>query len=173
MELFSIDDIMEQMSELVRSYRNYHLNHIHMDPAEKEECKENAQTARDTFRTMFRGLIDSEQFLINDPENAVLGTLRSWAEQIRPSPIGERGVGLMLGECSDLLLQLTSEQTSAREPPAWPYVRKIKYALTYNKSASLYSIIANNHRVSLNAHILSKGLVLVDLPGRPSRYLIL
>lgn len=42
-------------------------------------------------------------------------------------------------------MQLTSEVTDAQEPAIWPYVQKIK--------------------VFLRAHILSKGLVLVDLPG--------
>ena len=129
-EMFSIDDTMVQMTELVRSYRNYHLNRVHMEPAEVRECKEKARIAKDTFRAMFRGLIDDEQFLINDPEDAVLRTLRSWAEQTYPSPIGERRVGLTQEECADILPQLTSEQTSAEEPAVWPYVRKVKYVLT-------------------------------------------
>jgi hypothetical protein len=139
MELFSIEDIMVQMTELVRSYRKYYLDHMNMEASEREDCKEKARIAQDTFRAMFRGRLESEQFLINDPENAVLGTLRSWAEQMRPTPIGERGVGLTLGQCADLLLLLTSDQASAQEPAAWPYVRKIKYASTYNKFSTLYS----------------------------------
>src|ERR1700709_1314986 len=47
-----------------------------------------------------------------------------------------------------------SERSSMRQPTTNPYH---------------YILVTNNHRVSLNAHILSKGLVLVDLPGRPSR----
>jgi hypothetical protein len=148
MELFSIDEIMEQMTELVRCYRSQHLKHINMeDCAEEEEREKKAKIAKNTFQTMFGGLIDSEQFLINDSENAVLGTLRSWVEEMRPTPIGERGLGLTQEKCSDLLQQFTSEhtpeqtseQTSAREPARWPYFRKVKYATTYNKSASLYS----------------------------------
>lgn len=133
MELFSIENIMEQMTELVRSYRYYHLNYMNMELPEKEEWKEKARMAQDTFRAMFRGLLGSEQFLINEPENKVLETLRLWAEQRLPPPIRERGVGLTLGQCSDLLLQLTSDQASEQVPAAWPYVRKIKYAIPCSK----------------------------------------
>jgi hypothetical protein len=94
-----------------------------------KDFEDKAKIAQDTFRAMFRGRIDSEQFLLGDSEDTVLETLRSWAESMGPSAISGREIRLTLEDCSALLMQLTSEQTSDRQPAVWPYVRKIKYVL--------------------------------------------
>ncbi|KAF4487271.1 Nuclear GTPase SLIP-GC [Colletotrichum fructicola Nara gc5] len=107
-ELFTQDDLMEQVTHLLQSYRRFHLHAEEMTVADGlEEAKEHAGVARDTFRALFRGRLGNEAFLTTEPEGFVLWTFR--------------------------------------RPAIWPFVRKIK--------------------VFLDAHILSKGLVLVDLPG--------
>jgi hypothetical protein len=128
--LFSIDEITRQMTELLRSYRHYYLNCMDIeDSDEMKDFKEQAKIALDTFRAMFGGRIDNEKFLLDGSEDAVLETLRSWAQSMAPSAISEREIRPTLEDCSALLMQLSSEQISDRQPAVWPYVRKIKYVL--------------------------------------------
>jgi hypothetical protein len=122
-----MDKITEQITELLRSYRHYHLHHMDMDRDERKDFEEKAKLAQDTFRAMFRGRLDSEQFLIDEPEDSVLGTLRSWVQDLDLSAISGREVRLTLADCSTLLVRLTSEHISAREPAVWPYICKIKF----------------------------------------------
>ncbi|KAL0931975.1 Nuclear GTPase SLIP-GC 3 [Colletotrichum truncatum] len=144
-ELFSVDDLVKQAEDLLKSYRHYHLNSDEMEGNELSDFKEQAQVALDTFRAMFRGRYDDEEFLTEDRLKVALRTLKSRVVELRPSEIEGRQVDTNLQDCSTRLMRLTSEVASSREPALWPYIKKIK--------------------VSLNSHILSKGLVLVDLPG--------
>ncbi|KAH0425848.1 hypothetical protein CcaCcLH18_10717 [Colletotrichum camelliae] len=144
-ELFSQDDLMKQVTDLLQSYRRFHLHAEEMTVADGlEEAKEHAAVARDTFRALFRGRLENEAFLATEPEARVLSTLRRWLQDGVPRLGGSHFRSSKEG-CSDFLIQLTSEAPGAQGPAIWPFVRKIK--------------------VFLDAHILSKGLVLVDLPG--------
>ncbi|RDW75398.1 hypothetical protein BP6252_06540 [Coleophoma cylindrospora] len=142
-DLFNADEIRDQLIELLQSYRHYHLHTETMDEEEKRAIEQKANMAQDTFRAMFRGQLDNEQFLTEMTNESALAILMSYAQE-KP-PISERESTSTLVECSELLMRLTSEQTSPQGPALWPYIRKIK--------------------VFLNAHILRNGLVLVDLPG--------
>lgn len=134
-ELLSLDAIMEQVTELLGSYRKYHSILADIERGEnveledKRDLEERAAITQDTFRAMFRGRLDSEQFLTSEPEDSVLVTLRSWAQAMIPSVINGREVRITLAECSALLTRLTSEQTSGQDPVVWPYVRKIKFVI--------------------------------------------
>ncbi|KAF6826582.1 Nuclear GTPase SLIP-GC 3 [Colletotrichum musicola] len=114
------------------------------DDLEARDFEEQAQVALDTFRAMFRGHLD-ENFLAEDGADFVLETLQSWLIETRPDHVGGQQSQATLEECASLLMNLTSETASLNQPAIWPYIKKIK--------------------VFLNSHILSKGLVLVDLPG--------
>lgn len=144
-ELFSVDEVMEQITQLLQAYRHYHFHGAEMSQDQKKYFEERAKIAQDTFRAMFRGRLDGEQFLIDQPEDSVLVTLRSWTQDIGLSAIDRREVRSTLADCSALLMRFTLDQASSQEPAIWPYVRKIK--------------------VFLKVPALSKGLVLVDLPG--------
>ncbi|GJC81467.1 nuclear GTPase SLIP-GC [Colletotrichum liriopes] len=144
-ELFAEDEVAKQLAQLLGSYRRFHLHAGEMTRGDgAEEAEEQAKVALDTFRAMFRGRLGDEKFLAEDPEADVLSTMRSWLEETYPQDEGEHTMD-EVRECSSLLMRLTSEARGARESVVWPYVKKIK--------------------VFLNSHILSKGLVLVDLPG--------
>ncbi|KAH7129906.1 hypothetical protein B0J13DRAFT_627047 [Dactylonectria estremocensis] len=144
-QLFSLKEIEDQLLNLLQSYRHFHLHKDEMDPGEREEMKAVAERARDTFRSLFRDRMSDENFLLKNEESSVLQSLNSWAADARPSEIASRECGLSLETCSSRLMQLSSEPASKANPAKWPFIRKI--------------------RIFLNAHILSKGLVLVDLPG--------
>ncbi|KAK1566032.1 uncharacterized protein LY79DRAFT_529529, partial [Colletotrichum navitas] len=145
MELFDKDELANQVHELLKSYRRFHLHAREMTRDDGvEEAEQQAKVALDTFRAMFRGRLGDEAFLANDMEENVLSLLRSWLNETYPQDDGKYTMAEVQA-CSSLLMRLTSETAGAREPAIWSYIKTIK--------------------VFLNSHILSKGLVLVDLPG--------
>ncbi|EXJ72753.1 uncharacterized protein A1O5_03900 [Cladophialophora psammophila CBS 110553] len=155
-EYFTQEEIREQFTELLQSYRSHHL-HEHDDDTSMtaDDCgdlQEKAKAAKDTFRAAFRNhLTQNERFLLDDPEEHVLQTLLTWAVSTGLPVVGgtnmvPRTEFARAEVFSNHLMGLTSEPADASEPSKWPFIRKIS-------------------RVYLNAYILSKGLVLVDLPG--------
>ncbi|KAK5988118.1 hypothetical protein PT974_12258 [Cladobotryum mycophilum] len=144
-ETFSIEDINTQIKELLRSFRHYHLQQNDLDAGEREDFEQRANVARDTFRAMFGPRLNGDQFLLLESESVVLDSVLSWVREVFPSTVSGRHVNSSLAECSDRLMRLTSEVSGNSQPSVWPFIRKIK--------------------VFSRAHILSKGLVLVDLPG--------
>ncbi|KAK2054164.1 hypothetical protein LY76DRAFT_523077, partial [Colletotrichum caudatum] len=144
-ELFDRDELTNQIDELLTSYRHFHLHATKMTKEDRvEEAEEQAKVALDTFRAMFRGRLGDGAFLAGGPDEDVRSTLRSWLDETYPQDDEKYTVG-EAEACSRLLMRLTSETAGAHEPAVWPYIKTIK--------------------VFLNSHILSKGLVLVDLPG--------
>jgi hypothetical protein len=156
-----VDEIDAQLTKLLQSYRRYHLPSVDIDQQELDDFEEAADLAQDTFQAMFKGRLEDELFLIQWPEQTVIETLRSWANDIGPSSTDHREVYNSLEDCARRLLQLTSEHNSTHEPSKWPYINKVRFVV----SAPIIYSLTDHHRVFLNAHILSKGLVLVDLPG--------
>ncbi|KAL2694823.1 hypothetical protein Neosp_001410 [[Neocosmospora] mangrovei] len=136
-DLFTMEDLREQLTGMLQSYRHYHLHSDEMvDAAERREKEDSANLARDTFRAMFRGRLTDEAFLINRPEEDVLETLFQWAARGRPSAFVTRQSGLSQDACSKALMELASEPPSRNQPAQWPYIRST-----------------------------NRGLILVDLPG--------
>lgn len=126
-EFFSEDELIEQVTELFQSYRRYYLHPQDMwDEDERKASEERANVAWDTFQAMFRGRLEIEQFLRSEPQDSVLATLISWTQEMGRSPVGGRWTRTTLADCSDHLMQLTSNLSSAQEPAVWPYMRKIK-----------------------------------------------
>ncbi|KAF5668081.1 hypothetical protein FHETE_5347 [Fusarium heterosporum] len=142
--LFSVEELRDQLAKLLQAYRNFELLHEAETPGERQEMEDNAKVARDTFRAMFRGRMN-EAFLVTSSYDEVLSQLTQWASEAMPSPLSTRYIGLSPRACSDTLMRLSSEPASRESPAIWPYIRSL--------------------RVFLNAHILSRGLILVDLPG--------
>ncbi|KAK5663817.1 hypothetical protein OQA88_20 [Cercophora sp. LCS_1] len=140
---FNQEELRRQFVEMVSNYRHHHFHSPEIDnDGDRRHWEDLAKLARDTFSVMFRGRFTPSS-LTSGQENEVVETLLSWAEERNRIP-GDI-IANTAEECSAKLMNLTSEEASPREPAAWPYIKKIS--------------------VSLNSHILSKGLVLVDLPG--------
>ncbi|KAJ4328907.1 hypothetical protein N0V84_000695 [Fusarium piperis] len=55
--LFTMDELQEQLTGMLQSYRHYHLHSSEMEDAERRDNEESANLARDTFRAMFRGRV--------------------------------------------------------------------------------------------------------------------
>lgn len=130
-----------------------------MERDERRHSKELSNLARDTFSAMFPDRYSSA-VLMSGNEDAVVNTLLGWAQQRGEFARNRSETRQSREECSDLLIKLTSEGTAADGPAVWPYIKKIRY-VSFSSSGAL----ANSHSVHLRAHILSRGLVLVDLPG--------
>ncbi|KAI0509571.1 hypothetical protein F5B22DRAFT_657953 [Xylaria bambusicola] len=143
-ETFSDAELMPQLRNLLEDYRHYHLNRDSFEPHELVELEKRADIARDTFQAMFPGVFIDKSSFIRDTEQGSLSTLTLWVQRFDRSMIPKRQSGLGLEECSSLLMQLSSDVPS-NETSLWPWIKKIM----------VYS----------DAHILSKGLILVDLPG--------
>ncbi|TGJ78173.1 hypothetical protein E0Z10_g10588 [Xylaria hypoxylon] len=144
-ERFSETELMPQLKGLLRDYRHFHLNRDSFSSNDEVvDLEKRAGIASDTFQAMFPGRFIDKNTFMRDTESQCLSTLTSWVLDFDQSMIPERKSELGLDECSEFLMQLSSD-TSSRAVPLWPWIKKIM--------------------VYLNAHILSKGLILVDLPG--------
>lgn len=153
---------------MVSNFR-YHLNSEQMEYLEaqmeddedrEETTKEGMEWAKlsrvalDTLDAMFRGRM-TESLLRSKatPVDEIVETLLGWVAELGRGTEHVSSYEVdSLPKCTDFLAHLSTEQkTSAQEGVAeWPFIKHIT--------------------VSLNAHILSKGLVLVDLPGMPPSF---
>lgn len=164
-----MEEIDDQLTDFVWSYRYFHKFGESLEQDEKNDAEKSAELARDTFRAMFRGRMANESFLVDWKEEDVVETLVSWVNDAAPLTMSKRQVTSNLNDCSELLMRLTSEHKSVDddEPAVWPYIKKIRYDLRLFNGLAVHT---NNPRIYLKSHILSKGLVLVDLPGMFAGY---
>ncbi|KAL2276767.1 hypothetical protein FJTKL_00429 [Diaporthe vaccinii] len=144
-EKFSIEELCDQLSELLGCYKNFHAHGESLDEEARKDLEARANIAADTFRAMFRGSLQDDDWLLEESQDVILDQFHDWMTSASGLQSPSRQVVTSLEQCSSLLMQLTSEVLDAQVPATWPYIRKIK--------------------VSLKAHILSRGLILVDLPG--------
>ena len=126
-----MDEIMEQLTDLLRSYRHYHLNSTDETWAaeDRRAAEEVAGVAYDTFRAMFVSRLHEQQFLVSSTEAEVVGEFRDAVQQFYQSAMSEPQVIPDADACSNALMDLTSEQNSSHGPATWPYIRKIKSVL--------------------------------------------
>ncbi|KAI1348075.1 hypothetical protein F5Y01DRAFT_228690 [Xylaria sp. FL0043] len=144
-EKFSEAELMPQLQSLLQDYRHFHLNRDSFSSQEEVgDLEKRAGIARDTFQAMFPTAFIGNNTFLSESEAEALSTLISWVQSFDKSIIHDRRSELGLDECSSWLMQLSSD-TSSERVPLWPWIKKII--------------------VYLNAHILSRGLILVDLPG--------
>ncbi|KAK4161389.1 hypothetical protein QBC43DRAFT_323938 [Cladorrhinum sp. PSN259] len=148
---FTEDELRTQLSGLVQSYQYWeaYQHSPELGGADRKLAEEQYKLASDTFQAMFRGRVrmaNPKAFITSHSENIVLETMMLWTRQLGPRAVrDEEHIFDNAEACSSMLSSLNSEDRSIEEPSSWPYIKKI----------SLY----------LNAHVLRKGLVLVDLPG--------
>ena len=123
-----MNEMMDQLTELLRSYRHYHLNSAdeNWEAEDKRAAEHVAGVAYDTFRAIFVPRLREETFLVSSTEAEVIEGFRNAAHQFYQTEVSEPGAIPTLAECSAALMALTSEQGSSHEPATWPYIRKIK-----------------------------------------------
>ncbi|KAJ3474062.1 hypothetical protein NLG97_g10010 [Lecanicillium saksenae] len=135
-ELFSESELLESLMLLLSFYCSWHNEE---DEARGGGDKERAKLATDTFGSMFQGQLSADT-LQKTTENGMRLLFARLIAEFRPSNENLVQIGLTQERCKDELQRFSESKSST-----WPFIRKIK----------LFS----------NAHILSRGLILVDLPG--------
>lgn len=125
-EFFRLDECLEELAELLHSYRTLRQNEGSISPEDTHMFQKQLRPAQDTFRAMFGRRLGDEAFLLENPEDSVLETLKTWTEEILGSQRTDLISGLTVKGCSDLLKQLGSARKSATELVIWPYIRKVK-----------------------------------------------
>ncbi|KAK6073656.1 Nuclear GTPase SLIP-GC 3 [Seiridium cupressi] len=155
-DLFSRAELDDMLQDMLQAFRQYEFHSDQMAGEEKEDCDKRHRIAWSTFQAMFGDhLANSSAILTNGTEESVLETLRLWSRDGDVEALGGRRVLDTLAECSDHLVKLTSDPISPGERAIWPFLKRL--------------------RVFSKAHVLSKGLVLADLPARRNiteRYLL-
>ncbi|KAK3381146.1 hypothetical protein B0H63DRAFT_474992 [Podospora didyma] len=144
---FTKEDLENQITEHLHAYRLFNLHGHELERDEMPKWELRATVARDAFNTMFGNGGFGDDILLRWPEGDVIIAMLDRAGEIQPHGTKRRETTASLGETSDRLMHLNSEtgSSSFRQPAVWPFIKKIS--------------------VFIRAHILSKGLVLVDLPG--------
>lgn len=124
----SVEEIISQLEELLRAYRMFKLrgNDDDADVETVRELERKANIAWDTFHSMFRGRLAQEEFLLEETEATILGMFRTMITDLQPSCVEGQQIVNSLEECSSLLMQLTTQQTSGQDTALWPYIRKIR-----------------------------------------------
>jgi len=150
-DYFTLEELKAQFKDLLQAYRDYKslTSESDITAEEREDLKKKADLAGSTFTSSFRDrLAQNPRILLSSPFDHTLDTMMDWASQILPRQGNMQSSFALIEQCSSRLNQLTSETDDAARTSVWPFIRKI--------------------RVYLKAHILSKGLIIADLPGMSS-----
>lgn len=127
-EYFQREELEKQISELLESYRHYHLSYDELsDDEERRFFEEKAGVARDTFTAMFRvQLRNNEDFLLEtEDEQDVLEQLMSWVD-VSPHSTMAKETLADAETCSQRLNELTSDPGSLNAQAMWPFIHRIK-----------------------------------------------
>ncbi|KAF2789491.1 hypothetical protein K505DRAFT_365563 [Melanomma pulvis-pyrius CBS 109.77] len=147
-DYFTLEALRRQFKELLRAYREYQSlpNDSDITNEERADLKKRADLAKNTFSASFKErLVQNPGILLSLPFDQAVNIMIVWALQILPQQETTRESFGLIRQCSARLTQLTSETDSVAQTCVWPFIRKI--------------------RVYLKAHVLSKGLIIADLPG--------
>lgn len=128
-ELATEEELLEQLTEMLHSYRQFKLSSGELDASEQNVAQERAERAEDTFRALFRGRLDNLSSLSRGSQSSVLDKFRRWISELQPSLSDTRASGLTAEECAEMLKRLSSESPDLTVPAVWPYLRKIRCAV--------------------------------------------
>lgn len=146
-----------------------------MAAEDRENLKQKADLAISTFRASFGEKLENTPALLEVVAfNEAINTMMTWVSQVLPllereeSGILSKEVFDDMNQCSNRLKSLTSETGERGQPSLWPFIRKIKFVQSNPSRLIIRTtwLMYEHHRVYMRAHILSRGLILADLPGR-------
>ncbi|RYP50632.1 hypothetical protein DL768_003914 [Monosporascus sp. mg162] len=156
-DYFPLDELKKQFEELLRAHRDYQsLPRNSRGRDEDDEDNSNgrglqrkADLARETLRASFRERLEQAPTVLSSmPFGHAVETMVEWASQLLPRQGGQESFSTVEG-CSSRLRELSSESDDSLpnggSRTCWPFIQKL--------------------RVYLRAYILSKGLIIADLPG--------
>jgi hypothetical protein len=155
-DYFSIDELRKQYEELLRAHRDFNLlpkNQRSNDESDiaaddKQQLQKKSMLAIATFEASFgERLKKMPGILLSTPFERAVENMVEWSLQLLPQ--AEQRSFSTIEECCAWSRELVSETESASSSGnvqrSWPFIQKV--------------------RVYLKAYILSKGLIIADLPG--------
>ncbi|KAI1302941.1 hypothetical protein F5Y03DRAFT_191982 [Xylaria venustula] len=142
-EHFSEEEMVTQLEAYLDDYRALNRDSNSPNPV----CEDQVKVVGDTisFLTLLETLPANKYSIFFSPKQWVLEWFRYSVRLLRRAGMCWQRLRLTNDEFSALLKQLTSMNASTSGEATWPWIKKI--------------------RVFMNSYFLSKGLVLVDLPG--------
>jgi hypothetical protein len=152
-DYFSSEALKTQFEELLKAYRDDQslLGDMRTGDEDakvyRDTLTRKASLALATFKTSFGDWLGKESSLLSTvPFDRAIEKMIKRVSQLLPSQAGPEPFST-IEACSIRLRELVSEPNiaNADSPTYWPFIRKV--------------------RVYLKAHILSKGLIIADLPG--------
>ncbi|EDU46388.1 conserved hypothetical protein [Pyrenophora tritici-repentis Pt-1C-BFP] len=156
-DYFTLHELRRQFEELLRAHRDYQslLKAPKSNGGDEEgesggkALRRKADLATQTFQAIFREKLHENPNALSSMEfDRAVGLMVDWASALLPRLQGQQSFGT-IERCSARLRELTSDSidpsNNSVSQTRWPFIRKIC--------------------VYLNAYILSKGLIIADLPG--------
>ncbi|PVH91907.1 hypothetical protein DM02DRAFT_544867, partial [Periconia macrospinosa] len=155
-DYFTVEELKPSYEDLLTAYRD-NVDSLADDrlPENRTEAQKKFDLALSTFRASFKERLEhTPTILTTMPFDSAIDTMVEWARQtlrscsISGSPSGFQQSYQSVEECSARLSQLTSEVNipgAGHQICPWPFVKKLT--------------------VHLKSVILSKGLIIADLPG--------
>ena len=156
-EYFSLPELKHQFEHLLSAYRNNETIDLGANPTKRQEevienkegLDQKANLALQTFKAIFHQELQKDpKVLIDDDFDDAIEKMMDWVQVLLPKSQEQESFDTV-DQCADRLATLTSETQGTSSHSAlgsrWPLVKSM--------------------RVYLRAVILSKGLILADLPG--------
>jgi hypothetical protein len=171
---FSVDRVTQQFKELLQIYRQHNSEPSGQPSNDTAATSAQRATGPDASWNIFKAAFPTvsaltKEFLLQDDEEQVNSAMSSWVVNYAPAELHAAANDLLHPcresfaderACKERLRELTSQSNEFDGPARWPYIESVKYV-----STSLCLILLTCRRVFVRAHVLSKGLIFVDLPG--------
>jgi hypothetical protein len=155
-DYFSVEELKMQYEELLRAHRDFNLlskdqrssDESDVVTNDKHQLQKKSILATATFEASFgERLSEMPGILLSVPFERAIAKMVEWSSQLLPQ--AEQRSFSRIEECCSWSRELVSETESASSSGnvrrSWPFIQKV--------------------RVYLKAYILSKGLIIADLPG--------
>jgi hypothetical protein len=148
-----MDELKKQYEELLRAHRDFNLLLADQRNGNENEdgnqrLQKKSTLAEGTFKASFgERLRGAPDILLSTPFEQAIATMVEWSSQLLPQEADQRSFST-IEECCSWSRELVSETDSSSNEnarKAWPFIQKV--------------------RVYLKTYILSKGLIIADLPG--------
>jgi hypothetical protein len=130
-DLFTHEELRQQLRDLVHSYRRNHFHAREMEfENERRDWAKRAQLAEDTFRAMFTDRFTTALLRSAESDDNIVEAYLNWAMDSRHNyNVYRHTVTDSMEECSSLLMRLTSARGDAEGLGVWPYVKKIRFEI--------------------------------------------
>ncbi|KAH8688821.1 hypothetical protein BGW36DRAFT_392225 [Talaromyces proteolyticus] len=146
-DYFTVQELRTQFEQLLSAYREHEST---TEDDVRQAMRQKADLAKSTFQASFRYKLDDDPELLGTlPFDQAINKMMVWVLEVVPGldtrDRDTRESFEDINQCSNRLRILTSDTEERDQACLWPFIRKLK--------------------VHMKAYILSKGLILADLPG--------